>query len=1015
MLKYSVNHIKETEYATFPFSEFYVSPDLSYISGVTNYTTGLVDKEQILVKSPFLNKNVLTNINVTETKRQGKVGIKVTLPVKSVSTTMFFDIHSDSDDSAYILVNGKRYTDDSVTTAYSNSAYTIESAVTCLYVEYDGDISYYFPTGETSGVFLVNHQIYGYDTTNDNNKLTIETYRYIEDGVLNLVGHDFYVDYTKVSNGANVKPIIKYGKYTKKIHPGVLKGTQYEFMRDTDGDILIKDYEPSAWTRIQKFSIDRKENEEIDVDDVLYGGYGHYVTYADEVHYLNDVFRKEYDDDGNVILTYKGYGVEINNNFYSAQTDFMGEEYTVYEYHKDIQFGESSIFVEEVGESLTITDTLQAKTEDGKFMILLSEDTGQTIPINSIVTATSNGGLKITRQVNESSDGIPYVSILNKRYNIIEHISDTVNINDIDYPLTYDTDDYTSGHAIVNGEKVYLDIELTDEHAWAWPSEKIYYKQSEDPDNLVVNFGLVPHTEQYAYTITEYSGITANGKIYPVEETINSISSGISYTVTFNDVMEIDFRVVEHDGANTYLCYPIVNNEEINAFELDGMQRELTSMVVDNKNLFRFAIKNTSFGENALYPENGITSAITTVSPFTLSLAYGLENKILIRRISRYLSFNFPLINKVGDNLMREDVITNQFVNEVKEDSINGIVDMEKDVYYPAFKSGDEYLPISEIRFNLHFRNRDMSNWKVIEDDREFPSDVTYNSSRSNWFVTDMKFYKDYFFSNGVDVSYRLRLQNSSDLLGLLNFTDNDIKYQASKIAKSFLRVSFYSTNNPQTQVLLSTSTIFLDEGRIFKKRLEYTRMFSLRYRDVLDYEIGATDIPLFKKILPTTELEIPNVNLTKPTIYDKYRLSSRITVNDKYSTDTSSEGYYIYMFKEYAKKMREGVIYMRIDFNHAGIGQSIPMTIPRHLDTDVPYYFDNDDDLKALKEGFSLKDIYKQLYIPVYVKYDIESNKYYYYLSENMRENSKMGEDDEIMLFNLFELKFKNTALNES
>lgn len=217
MLKYSVNHRKETEYTTFPFSEFYVSPDLSYISGVTDYTTGLVDKEQILIRSPFLNKNVLTNINVTEAKRQGKVGVKVTLPVKSVNTTMFFDIHSDSNDNAFILVNGKEYADPKISDAYSNSAYTIESAVTCLYVEYDGDISYYFPIDNENGVFLVNHQIY--EARKGDKELVIETYRYIENGILNLAGHDFYVDYTKVSNGANVKPIIKYGKYTKKVHP----------------------------------------------------------------------------------------------------------------------------------------------------------------------------------------------------------------------------------------------------------------------------------------------------------------------------------------------------------------------------------------------------------------------------------------------------------------------------------------------------------------------------------------------------------------------------------------------------------------------------------------------------------------------------------------------------------------------------------------------------------------------------------------------------------------------------
>jgi hypothetical protein len=60
------------------------------------------------------------------------------------------------------------------------------------------------------------------------------------------------------------------------------------------------------------------------------------------------------------------------------------------------------------------------------------------------------------------------------------------------------------------------------------------------------------------------------------------------------------------------------------------------------------------------------------------------------------------------------------------------------------------------------------------------------------------------------------------------------------------------------------------------------------------------------------------------------------------------------------------------------------------------------------------LRDIYKQLYIPIDVIVDDKNNRYVYYLPEQIRENKELGVNNDIMEFNLFEVKFKDESIVE-
>jgi len=1012
MLKYSIKPNKNIELKDFPIREIFVSPDLTYISGVTDINNGLVNGEKILIRSPYLIGNEINTINVETVKRQGRVNITIKLPIKKITLPLNFQIYSDDNGDSYILAFNKK------TIVNDISGDTVVSSITQNYVEYKGDICYFFH-GTPSG-YLIDHKFY--EANDSDEYIELETYTYIENGKMQIGDYTYYADYSKIDS--ETPPELKLGKNHEPIKKedliGLIDGCECYM-----GDVL--DYEPIKWERVDKFYIQKVKNPTFNVDDVLYGGYKHYVTYNDENYYFRDVYQydKELGED-----VYMGYGTVINDMFREALSNYGSNLYKTYH---DEPFIGSYLYIGEYEEYLEVHDSLISPINGGRFVILIGADGGSDVSPGNFIIAESNSPISIKRYVEEDSDVVEknkYIVFGGKKYLVEAHLCDTVNISDEDYVLTYLNEELSSASTVINGETMYFDIDDNK----AVLSNKIYYKSSSEEEEIIkVKYGI----KEEGYEITESSGVTIGDRKYPVVTESGYTNDGeeITFdTVTLNENIKITLEVTDKNGISTYLAYPVTDDDFIDETSNILLQREYSDVIVSNWKSFNFTLRKDTFGKRPLTVENGLMDSMSSMFPYSISDAYLLENKIELLRMQDYLSFNFPLLNKIGTDIRREDIIKNDFVDYIKKESINTIVDMEKDVYYPVWINNGKYSPIQQIRFNLHFRTRNFDTWKTYEDDREFKGVETPNHLKSNWFVTDLSYYND--MVNQAESAEERRvilskLHDSSDLLGLMNFTMDEIKNQATKIGKSFLRLSFYSTNDPKTQVLLATSTIFLDESFLYKKYINSKRNSDLTFADVkvmqqsgyetfasyaADAAIGRSDF----QVSSNTITDASEVYMDK-FFNDDTRLSSRLVVNDKYNTDTSSEGYYIYMFKEYAKKMRESTIYMKVDFNHAGIGQTMSFMLPRTiLDNDVdgigsPLYLYNDNDVKILKNGFNLTDIYKQTHIPIRIIYDEETNKYVYYLPNELRENSRLGIDNEIMEFNLFELKFSNESIVEN
>lgn len=257
-----------------------------------------------------------------------------------------------------------------------------------------------------------------------------------------------------------------------------------------------------------------------------------------------------------------------------------------------------------------------------------------------------------------------------------------------------------------------------------------------------------------------------------------------------------------------------------------------------------------------------------------------------------------PISNSFDTNLYQSDLLQEHFVEEEKRKAINKIVDLEKDVYYPVIKNDNSFSDVYTLRFNLHFREH----------------------RGDNWLVDGNSFWNGVKQENGGIIDTQITGDGVSDLLCFLNFDNNDIRYQKNKLKKSFLRLSFYDSMNPANQNMLGYSTIFLDSGNLFSKYVRYfeTDGYKMIGYDKNNYGIYNIDSKPKKGNRVDREYEFD----------EEYRLSSQFVVKNKNTSTASSEGFYLYLWKDNESVLPQD-LYMKVEFNHAGYGRTIPFMMP--------------------------------------------------------------------------------------
>lgn len=418
--------------------------------------------------------------------------------------------------------------------------------------------------------------------------------------------------------------------------------------------------------------------------------------------------------------------------------------------------------------------------------------------------------------------------------------------------------------------------------------------------------------------------------------------------------------------------------------------------------------------ENNINPNGNIYN----VEIYRETPLFGVYDNYIIYNNSPVCSINLPLGIKFRTDLQKEQLMTD-YLTDRRKKSINRITDMEKDVYHPVQwdnEKNEKKNDIYQIIFNLHFREHRYDDWNAAPD--SYWNGVIFNAKEKK--LELMKNSKQeelgYFSYDGDEWKH----SDQSDLLCYLNFTNEDIRYQKSKLKKSFLRLLFFDSMNPADQNLLAYSTVFIDSGMLFSK---YVRHFEGEGFSALNYN---GDI-----VLPTS-LDLNGIRINREPMVDgetyeefkdnleDVRLSSQLVIKDKYNSTTSSEGFYLYLWRDNDSGVIPSDLYMKVEFNHAGYGRTIPFMMP---------YKDKDDDgkekgeIKTFQEivndwqptkeeskyvGYGIKRYMKYSYIHLKYQYDTVDKRHVYYVDTDLykgTDKSIYGIDN-TMKFDLYEAK---------
>lgn len=939
MLKYNIK-ITENDFKdkVIAWREKYIAPDLSFISGVTDYSYHLEAYDNITVYSPSSNQGIPLNLETEIVTRIGYIIARdKEYPIKTMK------LSSDKDEVRYIEINGMFY-------YINNGKITINNWQCRKIIKYS----------ENREKAEIVEQDVVKSVDGGDKYVKLDTVYWIEDGYVEIDGHRYFFDKNEdVSSGT--KGCLKYFENGDNIDIPTKCSKMLSYPYESSNEI----HEVCKFKATSVPFITHKVNR-IDFNDYFF--YANYKDNSCPMILSGDTF-----------LCQISSGESLSSVTVSAYTE---EQETI----SSISVDNESIFdmndlvymglVTEIDGTLFPLYSEYTISNNSRYIMVDLKDQDSVINVGDFITFENSYQDMCFVDVEEDND-VNLILYDGNKYIVEDKLFDKVNIDGLEYDVTYDDFNDSIAYVNIEGEQVPMSLNGN--------------KLSRYGLTMITSDSTVT-TSSDTYSIVSYSGVTIEGEKYIV------YSDSVSTYAQIDKPYRIKFTVVDIKGNSLLICLPYINLNEFSNEYIHKKQYELSNDVVLGQDEYLLQIKNTTFGLSSISKEMPFASSDMPIS----SDVYNLLNNIELRCKNGYV--NIP-INFNQDNsleLLKSEVIEKDFIEREKEKAINKIVDLEKDVYVPKYinngnysGSTTEFKPIFKINVNLHFRTRNLDNWKVNEN----YNDVT-TSGTSNWFVTDYLPYR----SSDIDKN---ELMEVSDLLGLLNFSDDDVYYQKSKLAKSFLRFSVYDSTDPQSQSLLSTSTVFVNEHGLYKKYIDNSRKNGKLYSMVGENEV----IDNMTKISVNTEF-YESKPRKKYNFDDSNRLSSRFVIENKYDTESSSEGFYMYIFREYSKKLRPKPLYMKIEFNHAGVGRTIPFIIPmeweatnngNEVNPKEPLTLNDSD----LKKGVPLSYVQAQSYIPLYAVYDFKNKEYGYVFDNRYIGEIKNG----VLNLNLFEIKIADES----
>lgn len=954
MLRYNIK-VTEDDISREKMSwdEKFLSQDLSYVSGVTSTSYHLEKYGMIPASNSMVSSDATLRVVSENVHRNG-----------------------------YCLILGKEYDVKKVNVGEKD----------VNYIEVNGTFYY-----EVKGKYVIDNMLKQDDDkksvisgevivhSGSKDSVNIDTIVWIEDGKVTIDGITYWYD-------ENEEKITLDGVYFIDNYESVTKCKDIKF------------FNFKSTIEVTKFKLTKAFDEiGYDYSKVSYCSYLYFINFNGECH--NIAFTKDKDDGSfTFFCDYNGKELPL---FFKVSDDYIelnsanlasnGIEW-VYDY-ESLKSITSYVKVScEDGDVYVEVEHDVISANDGDRVLVQLSDSYTSFGIGDVITFHNDDS---TEELKVYGDENEFVVYNGNKIGLVKNLCDTVTIENYEYPIHYVNGRNEGKDCVidVDGSNVLMQLVSKDG------------KMSVKPYGYVIAKGHNVATNDVFYNINEYDGVTINGKSYKRYKNDSENVNVIPTDLPSKYMLEVDDVV----GSSILVCKAFLPTEGLPKNEYITIGKETLQRVVGASSALRLTSVNKIFGVREITPLLPFSKKSSDYEDITSSkYYYDLFGSLSLYCSMGYVSVKFPMTMHVGDDAMQDDIVENDFFEHEKRLAINPIIDMEKDVYSPKYidKNGKYdgsdtvFLPISEIRVNLHFRTRDLDTWKVNEGFNLVDS----SGNTDGWFVTDYYPYKGNTKmkdKNGNNID----LMEVSDLVGLLNFTNDDIYYQKSKVGKTFLRFSYYDSIDPNRQMLLATSTVFMDEHTLFKKFIDNSRKNVNTY-SLVSAEKKTIDL---NKISVMSELKDGN----SAVIEESKRLSSRFVITNKYDTDTSSEGFYIYMFKEYSENLHPREIFMKVEFNHAGIGTTLPFIKPMSWteDNSSKTWFPNKElsvGSTEMMKGVELEKKNAQDYIPLYAVYDFKNKEYVYVFDKRY-----VTVNDGVASINLFELKLRDesndsTSLND-
>lgn len=549
-------------------------------------------------------------------------------------------------------------------------------------------------------------------------------------------------------------------------------------------------------------------------------------------------------------------------------------------------------------------------------------------------------------------------------------------------------------------------------------------------NTLYLDYGVeqVPEITEYNF-IKDYqiSGVNKNNKSFSIYiDKYFTLNQDKIEKIIYNDTLGVE------EGQNIFLHfndyhYFDVNDKEIpiyfNTFDENGeltvktiyfgyySQKVLVGSIVNFQNADADFLFKNIFGIDDIadnvddFNEKYIEGDLSGIEIYRDNFLFGEKTNYTFSFERPIVNINVPIVNTFETNLTQMELLNEYFVETEKKKAINRITDIEKDVYYPCIPNNNSFGDVYTIKFNLHFREHRGDDWLV--ENESFWNCIEQSDGRAKIINTTQ--------------NKQMTTDNRSDLLSFLGFTNEDVRFQKNKLKKSFLRLMYFDSTNPANQNMIGYSTIFFDTGDMFAKYIKYNEEKNYVAVNMNENQYGVYNI----------SEEKTGIRVNRESFNEKTRLSSQFVVKSKNTSKASSEGFYLYIWKDNSTPLPQD-LYMKVEFNHAGYGRTIPFMMPywdskkwsgkkgiksfteiledwndikkQQLDQYGRIQWENNTD-----GHYGIRQYTKFSYIHLKYRYDKETDKHIYYLDPDTYGNIKYptGDDgNKYIEINLYEAK---------